>query len=187
MFKDHNITPGAFNVICAPITELKTEKSETDNGYYVVSGLWGTCFHRIATKKSRFEIHGNADPRCPHTYTKIPAHLAPKTFFVYVNYKEGSGYKITLNLGDIVVGMHEAQPHVTGGWRSQSCLIYSPTGQAPIVEETGFSMLDTSLYTINYKGENSILTVERITEGHSPRFIALSEEGYYQPKKTSRE
>lgn len=181
MFKEHNITPSDFNVICAPITTLRTQKSDHNNGYFIVSGLWGTCFHRIATKRDRFEIIGNNNPKCPHTYTKIPSALAEKTYFVYVNYK--AGFVINLPAGAIVVGMHEAQSAKLGGWWSQSALVYSPTGEAPIVEETE-TRYDSTQICINSRGKETLLTVEKIMQGFDVRFIAVNEDGFYVAKST---
>lgn len=176
MFKDHQIIPSSFNVICKPITQLSTRKADHDNGYYIVEGLWGSCFTRIATKKTRFEIVGNNNPRCGHTYTKIPAALANKTFFLYVNYQ--AGYKIQLPLGAIVVGLHQAQPHKTGGWWSQSCLIYSPTGEMPEVQEDT-EACDANYIRTMYNDTETLLNVQRLTAGFPIRYIAVNEEGYY--------
>lgn len=181
MFNEHNIAPGTFNAICAPITQMRTQKSDHENGYYIVAGLWGTCFHRISTKRDRFEIVGNNNPKCPHTYTKIPAALADKTFFVYVNYREG--FKINLPRGGIVVGLHEAQPHKSGGWWSQSALIYSPTGEAPTVEETETSN-DAKQICIVDRRKETLLTVEKIMQSFEVRFIAVNEDGFYVAKST---
>lgn len=181
MFKEHNINSGAFNVICAPIPQMRTQKSDHRNGYHIVAGLWGTCFLRIATKRDRFEIVGNNNPKCPHTYTKIPAELADKTFFLYINYQEG--FKINLPVGAIVVGMHEAQPHKNGGWWSQSALVYSPTGEAPTVEETE-TRYDSTQICINSRGKETLLTVEKIMQGFDVRFIAVNEDGFYVAKST---
>lgn len=181
MFKEHNINSGAFNVICAPIPQMRTQKSDHRNGYHIVAGLWGTCFLRIATKRDRFEIVGNNNPKCPHTYTKIPAELADKTFFLYINYREG--FKINLPVGAIVVGMHEAQPHKNGGWWSQSALVYSPTGEAPTVEETE-TRYDSTQICINSRGKETLLTVEKIMQGFDVRFIAVNEDGFYVAKST---
>lgn len=181
MFKEHNIIPAQFNVICAPINTIRTQKSDKDNGYYIVSGLWGTCFHRIATKRDRFEIVGNNNPKCPHTYTKIPALLADKTFFIYVNYRQG--FKINAPVGAIVVGMHEAQPSKSGGWWSQSVLVYCPTGEPPTVEEASEARQPTEICIIS-RGKETLLTVEKIVQGFDIRFIAVNEEGYYMPAST---
>jgi len=181
MFKEHSIIPAQFNVICAPITEMPTQKSDHNNGYYIVSGLWGTCFHRIATKRDRFEVIGNNNPKCPHTYTKIPSALAGKTFFMYVNYREA--FKINLPIGAIVVGMHEAQPHKNGGWWSQSALIYCPTGEAPTAEETIGPTTPKEIRVSTGEKETSI-TVEKIMYGFGVRYIAVNEDGYYEAKST---
>lgn len=181
MFKEHNITPSDFNVICAPITTLRTQKSDHNNGYFIVSGLWGTCFHRIATKRDRFEIIGNNNPKCPHTYTKIPSALAEKTYFVYVNYK--AGFVINLPAGAIVVGMHEAQSAKLGGWWSQSVLIYCPTGEEPTVSETTIPF-DTKTIRVHDGKKETPITVEKIMQGFDVRYIATNEEGYYNPKST---
>lgn len=181
MFKEYNIIPANFNVICEPITAMRTQKSDNGNGYYIVSGLWGTCFHRIATKRDRFEIVGNNNPKCPHTYTKIPAALSDKTFFLYINYREG--FKINLPSGAIVVGMHEAQPAKSGGWWSQSALVYCPTGEPPTVYETTNTTKPTEIRIVSREKE-TVLTVEKIMQGFDIRFIAVNEEGYYVAAST---
>jgi len=184
MFKDHKVIPANFNVICEPITEITTQKSDHENGYYIVSGLWGTCFHRIATKKDRFEIVGSSKPKCSHTYTKIPAKLAGKTFFLYVNYKEG--FKIKISKGCMVVGMHEAQKSKIGGWFSQSFLIYCPNSDAPSVEETN-DLLNTNEAVICINDKSVLITVEKIMHGFDVRFIAVGEDGMCMETSTRPE
>jgi hypothetical protein len=182
MFKEHNITPSTFNVISKPITEIRTKKSDHNNGYYIAEGLWGTCFHRVASLKDRFEVVGNNNPNCPHTYTKIPQEVADKTFFIYINYK--TGFTINLPDGAIVVGLHEAQKHKKGGWYSQSVLVYSPTGEQPQVEETT-DLIDTKAISVSSsKGGKLFLTLENLLLGFPIRYIALNEDGYYMPKGT---
>lgn len=181
MFKNHNITPGTFNVICAPITQMATRPSDHQNGYYIVDGLWGSCFTRIATKKEHFEIVANNNPRCPHTYTKVPGKLAERTYFMYINYR--TGYTLHLPAGAIVVGMHQAQPHRVGGWYSQSVLVYSPSGTAPTAEESPTPLCDTSLvHCTTHKGTTATLSVEQLTSGFPIRYLHLNAEGYYQPR-----
>lgn len=175
MFEEHNITPGQFNVIIAPITQMRSRRSDSNNGYYIIDGLWGTCFYRIATKRDRFEIVANSNPKCPHTYTKIPATLADNTFFVYVNFKQG--YKVALPPGSYVVGMHEAQPHNIGGWWSQSLLVYSP-GEPPIVQESDTKILPTEI-CVSKREKDSLLTVQKIMRGFDIRYISIDIENGY--------
>jgi hypothetical protein len=177
MFKHHDIQRGEnINVFVSPITSLKTQKSDKENGYYIVSGFWGTCFHRIAKNKHNFEIHANCNPRCAHTYTKIPLSLADKVFFVYVNYK--SGYKIIMPAGACVVGMSQSQPHKIGGWWSQTCLIYSPLGECPAVETDCECVSPPDAIRFVRGGKDFLIDINKITLGFECRFIDVNEEGF---------
>lgn len=82
--------------------------------------------------------------------------------------------------------MHEAQPHKSGGWWSQSALIYSPTGESPTVEETE-TRHDSKQICIVDRGKENLLTVEKIMQGFDIRFIAVNEDGYYVAKSTRPE
>jgi hypothetical protein len=176
MFKDYGIKRSDINVFVAPITNLKTKKSDKENGYYIVSDFWGTCFHRIAKNRHKFEIKANRMPKCAHTYTKIPLSLADKVFFLYVNYK--SGYKIIMPAGACAVGMSEAQPHKIGGWWSQTCLIYSPLGECPAVETDGECVSPPDNIRIVRGGKAFVAEIEKITCGFDVRFIEVNEEGF---------
>jgi hypothetical protein len=184
MFQFFNVERSDFNVICAPVTDLLAKKSDHNNGYFVVEGLWGSCFFRIATQKQHFEIVGNNNPRCPHTYTKIPLFRAGNTYFVYVNYKKG--YKIALPKGAIVVGLHQAQPHKLGGWWSQTCLVYCPSGESPVVEE--FTQAnDPDFVCFDQSGNEILLSVENLTGNFPVKYIHLNEDGYLLRKDKATE
>lgn len=188
MFKEHNITPSDFNVVCAPIQTFRTKKSDGENGYYIVDGLWGSCFHRIATKREAFEVVGNCNPTCQHTYTLIPSKLAENTYFVYVNFK--GGYIVRLPNGATVVGIDEAQPHKSGGWFSQSMLIYCPDGYAPVVEPHAETCPPKRVRFVTQKGVEFFLSLGTLMLGRPHRYINTNEEGYYtstRPTKTEEE
>jgi len=169
MFRELNIVPGDFNVIIEPITSLETTKS--DNGYFLVKGIWGTCFHRIATKKDRFEIIANRLPKCAHTYTKIPSYIADRTFFVYVNFTES--FKIIMPAGGVVVGFSEAQRHISKPeWLSVSCLVYSPTGERPIPVSVETPHKFDELVVVDKETQkDSIVTIETITDGYPIKYL----------------
>jgi hypothetical protein len=183
MFKHLGIMPSNFNFVIRPITELPSKRSDKDNGYFIVDGLWNTCFFRIAKNKDRFEIMANNAPKCAHTYTKIPAALVDKVYFVYVNYQ--AGYWLHLPAGAIVIGMHEAQPHKTGGWKSQACLVYCPQGMPELEEATGELAAGQIMCERNDK--NFIIDVNTITRGHNIRYIAVNEDGYIDQQSTRPE
>lgn len=182
MFKDHNIIPGNFNIICGPITELKTKKSDHSNGYFIVEGLWGSCFHRIATKQDRFTIVQNSKPNCYHTYTRIPQALTDRTYFIYVNFKEA--FRLNMPDSSVIVGFHEAQPHKSGGWWSQSLIIYCPTGEPPTAEEVTERIIESNEVLVQRHSKEYIITSEQITFGMPVKYLAVNENGYPQKENT---
>lgn len=177
MYKELNFIPTDFNVICGPVNQFETEKS--DNGYYLVKGLWGTCFHRIATRKERFEIIANRDPKCAHTYTKIPATLAEKTYFVYVNWQASVGFQLFLPAGGSVIGLSEAQKHISNpNWLSASYLVYCPTGEAPVAAAYHEKCQADKVRIVDSKYNEAIVDIDKITRGFPVRYLAVNEEGY---------
>lgn len=113
--------PTDFNFLIRPFEECPQKKSDSGNGYYIVSDVWGTCFHRIASRKERFEVQW-IDNR---TYTKIPASAIAKTYHVVVNFKH-QAFKLDVQDRYRIVGIHQPVRHVAKEYLTQSFIVYSP-------------------------------------------------------------
>jgi len=115
------------------LSECNTKKAEKEsNGYYVVTEQWNTCFHRWANNiTDRIEVRQNSIPEVAHTYTRIPAILKSKVFFVYVNCLDVEGFTIELKEKEIIIGGYE--PQKSGGFLNYSYFIYSPIGEQPVI------------------------------------------------------
>lgn len=115
--------PSEFNVLIRKFEDCPQKKSDSGNGYYIVSDVWGTCFHRIAKNKDRFEVKYVSN----RSYTKIPVSAVENTYHVVVNYKNAA-FKISPQGGDEryrVVGIHEPIRHNSKDYYTQSFIVYS--------------------------------------------------------------
>jgi len=120
--------PAEINTLIRPFTDVPQKKSDSGNGYYIVSDVWGTCFHRIATKKERFEVQYINN----RSYTKIPSKCLRNTYHCVVNFEAGTAFEIQ---GDdfVVVGVHEPCKHVAKEYYTQSFIVHAIT--PPTVKE----------------------------------------------------
>lgn len=114
------------NAIVKKLADCEQKRSDHDNGYYIVAETWGTCFFRISKTRDHIELEHYRNPKCDHTYTKIPEKYLPNVYFVYVNVRREKGFILSLPAGGRIVGMHEAQPSKDGKWLNHSFLVYCP-------------------------------------------------------------
>lgn len=118
--------PLNVQAIIKKLADCEQKKSDHNNGYYIVSETWGTCFFRISHTRDHITIEHYKNPTCDHTYTKIPIKYLPNVYFVYVNFKANTGFLLNLPAGARVIGMHDAQPSKCSKWLNHSFLIYCP-------------------------------------------------------------
>jgi hypothetical protein len=148
------------------LTDCQTKKSDRKNGYYIVPENWGSCFHRIATKKEFFEITHNSQPKNFHTYTKIPSALAHNVFHVYVNAELYLNLLIELPKGARIVGMYD--PQISGNFLNHAYLIYCPTGEAPEISPyeadgmSGFTFIKSGLNEPREFGKEQLFPTEKV-------------------------
>jgi hypothetical protein len=168
--------------------ELTQRKSDSGNGYYLFEGLWGSCFIRRASNIEHIEIRANYDPKCGHTYTKIPSTIFDKCFLVVANFDVG--WLLTLPVGGIIIGCDEAQTHMKAAegvmLKTQTCIVYSPTGKPPTVDY--FSSTDDCY--VQYRSETSYvrLICPNMLVQSNVRYIRLNDDGYfYFGKKSDRQ
>lgn len=112
--------------IVKKLSDCEQKKSDNNNGYFIVSETWGTCFFRISHTRDHIEIEHYKNPTCDHTYTKIPIKYLPNVYFIYVNFKADTGFILNIPAGARVIGMHDSQPSKCGNWINHSFLIYCP-------------------------------------------------------------
>jgi len=125
-----------FHVLVRKFTDLPQKQSDSGNGYYIVSDVWGTCFHRIATKKEKFEVKYIKN----RSYTKIPKIAINNVYQVVVNFKEQAfEIKLPENERFIIIGIHEQVSHVSKDYYTQSFLIYTKT------DEINIEIIETEL------------------------------------------
>lgn len=123
-----------MKIVVKLLAECNTKKSDHENGYYIVSECWNTCFHRWANNmKDRIEVRRNDDPSCAHTYTRIPTTSKHNIFFIYINCLDVEGFVLNLKERQIIVGSYE--PQRSADYLNFSFLVYSPDGVAPDIEE----------------------------------------------------
>lgn len=138
------------------LSECSTKKAEKEsNGYYIVTEQWNTCFHRWANNiTDRIEVRVNSIPNVAHSYTRIPAILKDKIFFVYVNCLDVEGFQIVLRGQEIIVGGYD--PQASGEYLNYSYLVYSPTGEPPVIEtysEAGAWVKHPNLSPVKFRME----------------------------------
>lgn len=139
------------------LADCETKRADKEsNGYYIVTEQWNTCFHRWASNvHDRIEVRVNNNPFVGHSYTRIPAALKDKIFFVYVNCLDVEGFTIILRDRELIVGGYEPQRR-GGAWLNYAYLIYSPTGEAPTVEgcsEAGAWLKHPNLAPVKFRME----------------------------------
>lgn len=123
-----------MKALIKPISQCATKRSDHNNGFYIQSETWGSCFHRLLTKKeNEVWIKFNRHPKCLHTYTKFPARVAHLVFHVYVNYHPHFSVLLKLAPGSRIIGFD--QPQRSGEYLNRSFLVLSPSGVEPQVSE----------------------------------------------------
>ena len=117
-----NEFPAEFNVLIRKFTDCPQNKSDSNNGYYIVSDVWGTCFHRIATKKERFEVKYIKN----RSYTKIPLKAIENTYHCLVNFKNDA-FEIDIEENERfkIVGIHEPVGHTIKDYFTQTFIVYA--------------------------------------------------------------
>lgn len=114
--------PSNFNVLIRNINDCPSKKSDSGNGYYIVSDVWGTCFHRISTKKYRFVVKYTNN----RSYTKIPKTAIQNTRHCLVNFiNQAFEIIVPENERFRVVGIHEPVKHVSKDYKTQSFIVYA--------------------------------------------------------------
>lgn len=176
-----------MKTLIKPLNECQTRKSDKGNGYYIVSETWGTCFHRISTTKNFFEITHNSQPVNFHTYTKVPASLADRTFHVYANPHISNNLLIHMPKGGRIVGMY--YPQLSGEYLNYSFLIYCPTGEAPEVEEyyvddmQAFTFIKTKFGNpVKFGKEQMFANPQHYTNGQEVIRLRPNSEGFILTK-----
>jgi len=128
-----------LNVAIKRLDDCEQRKSE--NGYFIVSENWGTCFFRVAHTRPTFEIQRFSAPVAERTYTKIPVAAYDNVYNVYINVHQYTFFTLNLPTNACVVGMSD--PQQSGEFLNYSLLVYSPSGEPPTVTET--EMQDTQM------------------------------------------
>lgn len=116
--------PSDFNFLIRKLGECPQKRADNNNGYYIVADVWGSCFHRIANKKEKFEIKNFGNSKIRRTYTKVPASAIDDVYHVVVNYKESKSFSIEANDFMRIVGVHDPVSHVSRDYLTQTFLIY---------------------------------------------------------------
>ncbi len=137
-----------LNVVIKKLQDCEQRKSE--NGYFLVSETWGTCFFRVAHTRPTFEIQRFSAPKAERTYTKIPAEAYENVYHIYVNIHKYSFFTLNLPAGACIVGMADEQQ--SGNYFNYSFLVYSkvePTVTEVEEQENQFKVkyerIDTSV------------------------------------------
>ena len=114
--------PDEFNTLIRKFEDCPQKQSDHKNGYYIIADVWGTCFHRIATKKEKFEVKYIKN----RTYTKIPKNALKNTYHCVVNFTT-QAFELILpeNERFKIVGIHEPTKHVSKAYFTQSFIVYS--------------------------------------------------------------
>lgn len=142
--------PSNLNAIIRPLNECPSKRSDSGNGYFIVSDTWGTCFFRRTTKRDHITIEAHQGPnRVLCSYTKIPDFLFNKVFHVYINASVSFG--IFMPKGSALIGIYD-EPSKSANFSNYSFLVYSPTGEAPVVEEYHDEILDKAPFISFQKG-----------------------------------
>lgn len=165
-----------------PFTEVATKKSDKENGYFIQSEHWGTCFHRVSRTRKEIDITYNVNPKCFHTYTKFPDFIADKVFDVYVNYHKDESVVVDLKGYDRIIGFD--LPQLSGEYYNRSFLILCPDGEPPKVDTLKVSASEETFWLNTEEGYRPF-NLDFMFRGRTVQKLLVSEDGYPRVRNLS--
>lgn len=172
-----------MRTLIKPISECATKRSDHDNGFFIQNETWGSCFHRLMTRKeNEVWIKFNRHPKCMHTYTKFPSRVAHLVFHVYVNYNPKFSVLLALRPGSKIIGFD--QPQKSGDYLNRSFLVLSPSGLEPKVFEYQADFIQEqeqeTLFFFQYEEQGVIYpcTERSYFKGRHVQHMYLDQKGY---------